>query len=118
MYIDDQIRRILLEGKFLHTNVELCEKWGISQYRLRKWRKSYGVPWTFEDCLIAAIYRGGWHEPADFVAYLDWRNHAIYSPAEIDAMFQRLLAAGDVEQDGTRYRYVQREPPYIFGPGP
>ena len=31
-------------------------------------------------------------------------------------MFQNLLAWGEVETDGERYRYVQVEPPYIFGP--
>ncbi len=115
-YDDDQIDRILLEGQFVFTDAELCEKWGITAYRLRKWRKERPCRWTLEDCLIAAIYQGEWHEPASFVEYLDWRNHAVYTPDEIEEMFQNLLAAGDVETDGGRYRYVQRAPPYIFGP--
>ena len=116
----EQIHRILLEGHFLFSNAELCAKWGITQYRLRKWRSAARTArtfrWTLEDTLIASIYRGGWHEPASFIEYLDWRNHARYSPDEIDAMFQNLLARGDVETNGTSYRYVQRDPPYIFGP--
>jgi hypothetical protein len=117
-YTDDQIHRIFLEWYFFFTKKELCEKWGITQYRLAKWRQQrpWKTFWTIEDCLIAAIYKGGWHAPADLIGWLDYRNHNLYSEDEVREMFETLEKRGEVRRKGDRWTYVQLEPPFVFGP--
>ena len=117
-YTDDQIHRILLEWMFCCKAKELCAKWGISRYRLRKWgqRKPWKKFWTIEDAVIAGIYEGGWHAPAELIGWLDYRNHNIYSEAEVREMFETLEARGEVVRKGDRFKYVQVDPPYVFGP--
>jgi hypothetical protein len=119
-YTDDQIHRILLEFRFFFTIRQICEKWGITPYRLRKWRKRdvCTVFSTLEDCIIAGIHRGGSHAPAELIGWLDYRDHAIYSEAEVLEMFEALEARGEVRRDGDRFAYIQLDPPYIFGPRP
>lgn len=117
-FTPDQIHRIMLEWMFCHKSKELCEKWGISRYRLDKWRKrgSRRPFWTLEDAVIAGIYRGGWHAPADLIGWLDYRDHARHSEEEVRAMFERLEARGEVKRKGGKFKYVQVDPPYVFGP--
>jgi len=117
-YTDDQIHRILLEGFFFFTAKELCEKWGITPYQLRKWKKQkvWKTLWTVDDCIIAAIHKGGLHAPADLIGWLDYRDHNIYSEAEVREMLERLEARGEVKRVGERWAYVQVEHPFVFGP--
>jgi hypothetical protein len=119
-FTDDQIHRIRLECHYFFTIEQTCEKWGITPYRLRAWRKRdvCTVFHTLEDDIIACIHRGGWHAPAELIGWLDYRDHAIYSEEEVLRMFEVLEARGEVRRDGDRFCYVQLEPPYIFGPRP
>ncbi len=119
-FTDDQIHRIRLEHCYFFTIAQLCERWGITRYRLQKWRKRQvcTVFLTLEDDIIAAIHRGGWHAPVDLIGWLDYRDHAIYSEAEVRELFENLEARGEVRREGDRFRYVQVDPPYIFGPRP
>lgn len=117
-FSDDQIQRILLEYHFVHTAKEICAKWGITPYRLRKWKKDHRCAWTLHDCIIAGVYRGGWHDPADLIGWLDYRDHAIYSRDQVLEMFEALEARGELRRQGDRWTYVQVEPPYLFGPRP
>jgi hypothetical protein len=120
-YTDDQIHRILLERYYFFTIRQTCERWGVTSYRLNKWRRRgdlYTVFHTLEDDIIAGVHRGGWHRPAELIGWLDYRDHAIYSEEEVQEMFETLEARGELRRDGARWAYVQLEPPYIFGPRP
>ncbi len=119
-FTDDQIHRILLEHHYFFTIAQTCEKWGITRYRLRLWKKRnvYEVFRTLEDEVLAGIHRGGLHAPAALISWLDYRDHALYSEGEVRALFENLEARGEVCKEGDRWRYVQVDPPYVFGPRP
>jgi hypothetical protein len=59
-YSREERRKILLENRYLHTEDQLCEKWGISKYQLRKWKKEFNYYYfigSLRDMAVVALYK-------------------------------------------------------------
>lgn len=116
----DQRRKILLEHRYVYTAGELCARWRVSRYELRKWKREFDYPnftGDFRDWVIAAIHRGIDTLPG-IIDYLDFLNHCRYSPEEVLEALRELESEGIAEQRGERWIYGRTpragSPSYIF----
>ncbi len=60
-FTDDQIRKILLEQRYIYTADQLCAKWQITRYRLRQWRKQFRYAYLVGDVrelVIVGLHQG------------------------------------------------------------
>jgi hypothetical protein len=114
-----EIRSILLEQRYLAPVAAVCKKWGITASRLRTWKREHGaVSGSLRELVIVALQSSTVGDPAELVSFLDMQDHCIYTPAEIAAVLDGLVAEGKVlKRDGV-WSYDQarlaRERPFIF----
>lgn len=106
-YSAEEIRKILLEQLYIYTADELCKKWRISRYRLRKWKQAFNYQYfigSVRDMLIVAIHSGATkiNEIRDILDYL---NHCLYSDAEIVEMLEELQAQGIAVDNNGQWLY-------------
>jgi len=102
-YSHEEKRKILLENRYLFTEDQLCEKWGISKYQLRKWKKEFNYYYfivNLRDMAVVALYNGSHTVPA-IINHLDALNHARYTEDEVLELLEGLKAEGLAkEMDG------------------
>ena len=77
--------RILLELRFCLSEEQICEKWGITKYRIRKWKREFDYDVWFgtpRDFMIAAVYDDA--ATAEAIAtYCAYHTHSGYQAWEI-----------------------------------
>lgn len=119
-YSPADIRKILLELRYFYTVKQLCAKWHITPYRLRQWQQALrGTPPIADrrELVIVAVHQGA-RTCADMIAYLDYVDHAVYTPDEINAVLDQLEAEGIALSHNGEWRYNQlhsvNDTAYIF----
>jgi hypothetical protein len=91
-HLPAEIRKILLENRYLSTAAQVCAKWHITPYRLRQWKQQWNYAYlvgTLPEMVIVALHQGA-HDIAGIIAYLDYLDHARYTPAEIGEVLAQL----------------------------
>lgn len=77
--------RILLELRLCLTESQVCEKWGITRYRIRKWKREFDYDFWFgtpRDFMIAAVYDDA--ATADAISgYCAYHTHSGCQASEI-----------------------------------
>jgi transposase-like protein len=108
-YSNEEIRKILLEHLYIYTADELCQKWGITKYQLRKWKQAFRYTYfigTVRDMLVVAIHSGA-TSVKDIQNMLDYLNHCLYSEAEIVEMLEQLQTQGIAINENGLWLYNQ-----------
>jgi len=116
----DEVRRILLELRYVYTAKQLCEKWHITPYRLRQWQRQWNYAYlvgNVRELVIVALHHGA-QTIADIRAYLDYADHSVYTSEEITAVLSQLESDGFALHDGALWRYnaahSQHDRSFIF----
>ncbi len=107
-FTPEEIRKILLEHRYLMDMAAIVKKWGITMNRLRTWKKDprfRTVSGSLRELVIVALRACPVRDPADLVAFLDMQDHAVYTPEEIRAALDALVAEGKAEKHGGAWRY-------------
>lgn len=119
-FTPDEIRKILLEQRYFYTARQLCAKWHITPYRLRQWKQQWNYTYlvgTLPEMVIVALHQGA-HDIASIISYLDYLDHARYTPAEIDEVLAQLEQADFAIYHGGAWHYDWRhsanDTSYIF----
>lgn len=97
MFSKQEIRRVLLEHRYLMKADELCAKWAISRGTLRDWKKIVRFDYLSGDLrelVIAALASGGSATLARLAAWVDYQDHSPYSEAEIRVVVDGLVKDG------------------------
>jgi len=109
-FSEQDVRRILLEHRYLLKADELCTKWQVSRATLRSWKKSARFEYLCGDLrelVIAALASGGSATLPQLAAWADYQDHSPYSEAEIRAVVDGLVTEGIAAWDGkTGARYA------------
>lgn len=108
-YSIEEIRKILLEHRYIYTADELCEKWGITKHQLRKWKQEFRYTYfigTVRDMLVVAVHSGA-TTIKDIQNMLDYLNHCLYSEAEIIEMLEELQIQGIAINENGLWIYNQ-----------
>ncbi len=121
-FSDAEIRSILLEHRYLATADAICAKWGITRSRLREWKRDHGFAYVrgdLRELVIVALWSGPAREPADVVSFLDWQDHAVYSPDEIRRVLDALVVEGRAVRRGGAWHYDKKRlarsrRPFVF----
>lgn len=98
LFSREDVRRVLLEHRYLLKADELCAKWQITRSTLRAWKKSARFEYVrgdLREIVIAAL--AGSEKPAtlaSLAAWADYQDHSPYSAAEIRAIVDGLVAEG------------------------
>jgi len=101
-------RKILLENKYLQTESEICRKFKITRYQLRKWKNEFDYYYfigSLRDMTIVALLNGATTIPA-LIDNLDALNHARYSENEVMELLEGLRAEGKAAQKDGKWYYV------------
>ena len=119
-FTPDEIRRILLELRYIYTVRQICAKWHITPYRLRQWQHQWNYAYlsgSVRELIIAALHQGA-QTTADINAYLDYVDRTVYTPEEIEAVLKQLEIDGFAIRTGTGCRYnpahSQNDQAFIF----
>lgn len=122
-FAPSEIRSILLEHRYLSPAAAVCEKWGITASCLRRWKREHRFAYlagSLRELVIVALHSSarGVRDPAELVGFLDMQDHTVYSPAEIGAVLDALVAEGKAVKRGGAWRYdearLARARPFIF----
>jgi hypothetical protein len=100
---EQDIRRILLEHRYLVKADELCSKWQISRATLRAWKKSARFEYLSGDLrelVIAALASGGKATLQDLAAWADYQDHSVYSEPELRVIVDGLVSEGIAAWEG------------------
>jgi hypothetical protein len=106
-YSHEERRKILLENRYLYTEDQLCEKWGISKYQLKKWKKEFDYYYfigSLRDMAVVALYNGSHSIPA-IINHLDALNHARYTEDEVLELLEGLKAEGIAKEKDGKWFY-------------
>jgi hypothetical protein len=106
-YSHEEKRKILLENRYVLTENQLCEKWGISKYQLKKWKKEFDYYYfigSLRDMALVALYNGSHTIPA-IIYHLDALNHARYTEDEVLELLEGLKAEGIAKEKGGEWFY-------------
>jgi hypothetical protein len=109
IYSTEEIRKILLEHRYIYTADELCEKWSITKYQLRKWKQTFHYTYfigTVRDMLVVAVHSGA-TSIKDMQNMLDYLNHCLYSEVEIVEMLKELQAQNIAINENGLWLYNQ-----------
>lgn len=118
-FSDEEIANILLEHRYLAGADAICQKWGITRDRLRTWKRDHlCLRAGLRELVIVALRAGPVRDPAELVSFLDYQDHAIYTPAEIKGALDALVNEGKAAWRDGAWSYdearVERERPFIF----
>ena len=106
----DDIRRILLEHRYLLKADELCAKWQITRATLRAWKKAARFEYLSGDLrelVIAALASGGNASLAELTGWVDYQDHSACSESELRAVIDGLVRDGIAAWvDATHVRYA------------
>jgi hypothetical protein len=112
-FSEQEIRRVLLEHRYLMTADELCAKWAISRATLREWKKVGRFDYLSGDLrelVIAALASAGSATLERPAGWADYQDHSPYSEAEIRVVVDGLVAEGIAAWDGENgVRYAPSE---------
>jgi len=107
------IRRILLEHRYLMTADELCGKWEISRATLRDWKKLARFEYlsgSLRELVIAALASGGAATVERLAAWVDYQDHSPCSEGDLRAVVDGLVNDGVAAWDGeSAVRYAPSE---------
>ena len=113
VFSEQEIRRILLEHRYLMKADELCAKWEISRATLRAWKKVGRFDYLSGDLrelVIAALASGASATLARLAGWADYQDHSPYSEAEIRVVVNGLVKDGIAAWDGKNVvRYAPSE---------
>ncbi len=103
------IRRILLEHRYLLSADTLCAKWEITRTTLRAWKKSARFEYVrgdLREIVIAALAEGKPATLQSLAAWADYQDHSPYSESEIRAAVDGLVKEGVAAWEGESVRYA------------
>ena len=104
------LRRVLLEHRYLLTADELCAKWEVSRGTLRTWKKAARFEYLrgdLRELVIAALAVGRPATLRALAAWVDCQDHSPYSEPEIRAVVDGLVLEGVAAWEGeTTARYA------------
>ncbi|MBZ0319602.1 MAG: hypothetical protein K8L91_24540 [Anaerolineae bacterium] len=106
-YTDEEKRRILLEVRYFYTEAELCQKWNLTRYRVKQWKKAANYTYligTLREMVIVALHNGASSISA-IIGYVDYLNHAVYTEAEIEIILNGLRAEGIAQEQAGVWSY-------------
>lgn len=106
-FTTDDKRRILLELRFIYREAELCQKWNLSQAKLRQWKKEANYAYlspNLREMVVLALHNGT-GDIAAMIQYLDYLDHTVYTEAEIEAVLHGLQHEGIAQAEGGRWLY-------------
>lgn len=107
VYTDEEIRKILLEHRFLLTLDEVATKYGLSRYRLRKWKREHSFGYlriADEEVALAGLYQGITTIPL-LIEFVDYVHKSRYTEPEMREMLGGLVHKGMVRTDGNLWSY-------------
>lgn len=87
-----EIEAILLENRFIDTEKNVCSKYGILLYQLRKWKKLYNYNYFIgskRDWIISALYHKQ-NSLNKIIEYVEFINRTQYSENEILLILEQL----------------------------
>lgn len=102
-FSERDIRRVLLEHRYLMSADEICAKWEISRAKLREWKKLGRFEYLSGDLrelVIAALASGKKATLERLAAWADYQDHSPYSEAEIRVVVDGLVQDGVAVWDG------------------
>ncbi|GIK65635.1 MAG: hypothetical protein BroJett018_34290 [Chloroflexota bacterium] len=106
-YTEEEKRRILLELRYFYTEAELCQKWNLTRYRVKQWKKATNYAYligTLREMVIVAL-RNGASSIAAIIGYVDYLNHAVYTEAEIEPILHGLREEGIAQEQAGVWSY-------------
>ncbi len=106
-YTEEEKRRILLEARYLYTEAELCQKWNLTRYRVKQWKKAANYAYligTVREMVIVALHNGANSIPA-IIGTVDYLNHAVYTEAEIETLLNGLREEGIAQEQAGVWSY-------------
>lgn len=106
-YSHEERRKILLENKYLYTEDHVCEKWSISKYQLRIWKKEFNYSYftgSLHDTAVVALNNGSHTIPA-IINHLDMLNHARYTEDEVLELLEGLKSEGIAKEKDGKWFY-------------
>jgi len=109
-YSREERKKILLENRYLYTEDQLCERWGISEHRLKKWKEEFDYYYfmgSLRDMVVVALYNGSNTIPA-IINHLDALNHARYTEDEVLELLEGLKAEGIAKEKDGKWFYDKR----------
>ncbi|MCQ3930642.1 MAG: hypothetical protein DPW16_09285 [Chloroflexi bacterium] len=107
LYTEEEKRRILLELRYFYTEAELCQKWNLTRYRVKQWKKAANYVYligTLREMVIVALHNEASSIPA-IISHLDYLNHAVYTEAEIEPILNGLRAEGIAQEQAGVWSY-------------
>ncbi len=106
-FTDDQIRKILLEHRYIYSADELCAKWQITRYRLRLWKKQFKYEYLVGDVreLVIVGLHHGIHDLPTLMSFIDYLDHSAYSAKELTSILKRLQTDGIAIRKNDRWFY-------------
>ena len=116
-----EIRKILLEHRYLAPADATCAKWGITRSRLRAWKREHRFEYLragLRELLIVALRSGPVRDPAELVSFLDMQDHTLYAAKEIADALDTLVVEGKALRGDGAWQYdegrLERERPFVF----
>ena len=106
-FTPDQIRKVLLELRYISTAAELCAKWQITRYRLRQWQKQFNYKYLVGDVrelVIAGLHQGIQDVPT-LSKFIDYHDHSVYSTKELTSILKGLQIEGVAILKNGRWLY-------------
>ncbi len=106
-FSNDEIRKILLEQRYIYTADELCAKWQITRYRLCQWKKQFSYAYLAGDVreLVIVGLQHGRHDLPTLISFIDYLDHSTYSAKELTSILKRLQAEGVAIQKNGHWLY-------------
>jgi hypothetical protein len=106
-FTDDQIRKVLLELRYIYTAAALCAKWQITRYRLQQWQQQFNYKYLVGDVrelVIAGLHQGVQDVPT-LSKFIDYHDHSVYSIDELTSILESLQIDGIAILKNGRWLY-------------
>jgi hypothetical protein len=105
--------RILLEHCHFLSAKQICIKWHISEYALRKWKKELGFSprcyGSFNEWVLSALYCAASHNHGytvdNIIGHLEWMSNTSYGEQRVLQALERLASEGLAVKVGDEWFY-------------
>lgn len=109
-FTNDQIRKILLELRYIATADQVCAKWQITRYRLRQWQTQFNYKYRVGDVreLVIVGLHQGIQDVTLLIKFIDYHAHSVYSTQELTSILTQLQAEGIAVLKKGRWLYNRK----------
>ena len=106
-FTESEVRKILLELRYIYSIDEVCAKWQITRYRLKQWQKQLKYEYlvgTARELVIAGLHLGC-VDRSGLREFIDYHDHTRYSDEELGSILEQLKAEGIAIFKNDRWMY-------------